>query len=151
MADLALAHERVEGAEGLLEGRRRVVGVGVVEVDAVGPEAAERVLGGRPDRLRREVVQARELADLRRDDDPVAVAPRGHPAAEDRLRLAPRVARHPGGVDVGGVDEVAAGGRVGVEHREGLRLVDRPAEDVAAEAEREDVEVRGADAIHDSG
>ena len=70
----------------------------------------------------------------------VAVAARGHPVADDRLRLAARVAGHPRRVGRRRVDEVAAGGRVGVEHGERGRLVGGPAEHVAAEAEREDVE-----------
>ncbi len=54
VADLSFAHESVERAQRLLERRRGVVGVRVVEVDAVCPEPAERALGRRADRLRRE-------------------------------------------------------------------------------------------------
>ena len=49
---------------------------------------------------------------------------------------------HPARVDVGGVDEVEAGVDEGVEQRERGRLVGRPAEHVAAEAERRDRECR---------
>src|SRR5262249_49057391 len=45
-------------------------------------------------------------------------------------------------------DEVAAGGGVRVEDFEGLLLVGSPAEDVAAQTEREDVEVAAADDRH---
>ena len=121
-----------------------VVEVRVVEVDPVGAQTSERILGGAADGCGRETCEPGHLADLRRDHDVVAVAARGHPAADDRLRTRRRGCRDPGRVRVGGVDEVAAGGRVGVEHGERLRLVDRPAEDVAAEAEREDRELRRA-------
>ena len=92
--------------------------------------------------------RARGFADLGRDDDVVAVAARRQPLADDRLRLAAVVARHPRRVDVGGVDEVAAGRGVGVEHGEGVVAVGGPAEDVAAEAEGEDVEVGAGDQGH---
>ena len=57
----------------------------------------------------------------------------------------PSLPGDPGRVGVGGVDEVAARGGVRVEHGEGLRLVGGPAEDVAAEGEREDLEVGRAE------
>src|SRR5262249_5736863 len=53
-----------------------------------------------------------------------------------------------GHVDVGGVEEVATRGAVGVEHREGLLAARGPAEDVAAEVEAEDVEVGAGDQRH---
>ena len=74
-------------------------------------------------------------------DDVVAVAALGHPGAHDLLRLAARV-------QVGGVDEVAAGGRVGVQHGERLVAVGGPAEHVAAQAERVHVEVGVGDRRH---
>src|SRR6267378_3444658 len=57
------------------------------------------------------------------------------PRPQHGLRFPARVARYPAGVHVGGVDEVAAGLDVGVEH--GLRrlLVRRPPERVAAETQ----------------
>ncbi len=48
------------------------------------------------------------------------------------------MAGDPGGVDIGGVDEGEASVYEGVEDLEGGRLVDGPAEDVAAEGERGD-------------
>ena len=123
-----------------------VVDVGVVEVDAVGAEARERGLGGA-------CGSSPARGPSRPGSLPTFVAttissrlPRArHPVADDRLGLAAAVARRPGRVGVGRVDEVAAGRGVGVEHGERLRLVDRPAEDVAAEAEREDRRVRVAE------
>ena len=66
--------------------------------------------------------------------------PRRHPGAQHGLRLAALVAGRPARVDVGGVDEVAAGLDVGVEHRLRRLLVRRPAERVAAETERGDLQ-----------
>src|SRR5690606_2111005 len=71
----------------------------------------------------------------------IAVLPLAHPAAEDRLRFAARVAGDPGRVRVRRVDEVAAGFRVGVEHGERGLLVGAPSEDVPAEAEGEDLQI----------
>ena len=101
-----------------------------------------------PDGLGAEVLEARHPADLGGHDHAVAVAAGGHPAADDRLRLAAGVARRPSASSVGGVDEVAARRRVRVEDGEGLRLVGSPAEDVAAQAEREDVEVGVCEESH---
>ena len=76
-------------------------------------------------------------ADLGGDHDVVAVAARGHPLADDPLRGA-HVRAH---VRVGGVDEVAAGLDVGVEHGERRVAIRGPAEHVPAEAEPEHVQV----------
>jgi hypothetical protein len=62
------------------------------------------------------------------------------------FRFAAGVARHPARIDVGGVDEIHAGVDPGIEQAEGQRLVDGPAEHVAAEAERRDLEIRAAEA-----
>jgi hypothetical protein len=51
VADLALLDELVERAQGLLERRVGVVGVGVVEVDVVALEALERFGAGSLDVL----------------------------------------------------------------------------------------------------
>jgi len=139
----ALAHELVEGAQRLLERRREVVVVRVVEVEALDAEARERSLRRPPQRIAAQVARP---AGLRRDHDvrlPGSAV--REPRADERLRLPAGVAVDPGGVGVGGVDEVAARRHVGVEHREGLLAVDRPAEDVAAEAERVDGEAGRAE------
>jgi hypothetical protein len=65
---------------------------------------------------------------------------RREPAAEDGLGFAARVAGYPPGVHVGGVDGVEAGVHEDVEQREAARLVDGPAEHVAAEDERGDLQ-----------
>ena len=82
-------------------------------------------------------------ADLRGDHELVAVAAVGHPAPDDRLRAAVLDQ-----VGVGRVDEVAAGGGVGVEDLEGPGFVGRPAEHVAAEADREHVEAGASEGGH---
>src|SRR5690349_24788893 len=50
------------------------------------------------------------------------------------------MARRPRRVHVGGVDEVAAGGEERIEHRMRGGFVGRPAEHVAAEGERRDLQ-----------
>src|SRR3954468_6537764 len=96
------------------------------------------------DRLRAQAADCpTTAADLRGQDDLVAVATRGEPASDDRLGLAVLDE-----VGVRGVDEVAAGGGVGVEDRVGLGLVGGPAEHVGAEAEGEDVEVGSSEDGH---
>ena len=65
--------------------------------------------------------------------------------ADDRLRLAAGVARHPARVHVGGVDEVEAGVDERVEQRKRGGLVGGPAEHVAAEGERRDLEAGSAE------
>ena len=157
-ADLALAHERVERAERLVERRPGVVAVRVVEVDAVDAEAGERRVAAGPDALGREARGERRgrEPDLRRDDHLVATAALVEPRAEDRLGLAALVPGDPRAVDVRGVDEVAARGAVRVEHGEARVAVGRPAEDVAAEAERVDGQIGRAEAstrgrgVHDA-
>jgi hypothetical protein len=61
---------------------------------------------------------------------PLAAA---QPAADDGFRLATAIARHPGRVDVGGIDQVEAGIDEGIKQREGSLLVGAPAKHVAAE------------------
>lgn len=46
----------------------------------------------------------------------------------------------PAGVDIGGVDEIATGGTVGVQDLETSLLVRGPAKRIAAEGERKDLE-----------
>ena len=148
IAHAAGGDELAEGAERLLERRLRVVVVDVVEVDVVAAQASQRRLGAGEDGFAGET---RVRRDLRRDDDAPAVAARGHPVADDRLRFTARVARHPGRVAGGRVDEVAARGGVGVENFEGGRLIGGPAEHVAAQAEREDLDAesfRAAASLH---
>ena len=140
-AHLARLHQLVERADDLLDRHLGLVEVRVVEVDVVGAQAAQGRVGGGLDVDAGQPRVLGVLADLGGDHDVGAVAARLDPLADDGLGLAALVARDPRRVRVGRVEEVAAGGRVRVEHGEGLRLVGGPAEDVAAEGEREDLEV----------
>ena len=108
--------EIAEDRERLFD-RRVVVGVvALVEVDGLDLQAAQAVFDGAGDVRAGEALAVGALphlaADLRGDDDAVAVAARLHPAADDLLRHAAGVVGRPAAVDVGGVDEVAAGGDV---------------------------------------
>jgi len=110
VADLALADEVGEGAEGLLD-----VGVGarpvdLVEVDVVGLEAAQGVFDGADDPAPRAAlpvgVVAHGAVELGGEDDVVAASLDGF--SDDLFGFA-------SGVDVGGVDEVDAGVEGGVD------------------------------------
>jgi hypothetical protein len=81
------------------------------------------------------------LADLRRDDELVAVAAQLLPLADEALRVTTGVAGDPRRVAVGGVDEVAAARDERVEDVERGLPVGRPPEHVAAEVQREDGQV----------
>src|SRR5688572_12110558 len=75
---------------------------------------------------------ASEVADLGGNDHAPAVTSAVHPAADDRFGFSADVAGNPRGV----------GGGVGVEHRKRLGgFVAGPAKNIAAQAEREDVQV----------
>ncbi|MBM7806914.1 hypothetical protein JOD57_002751 [Geodermatophilus bullaregiensis] len=142
---LARPHELVEGGERLLQRRRLVVVVRVVEVDAVGPQVAQRALGGLADLPGGEGVRLLLRRGLGGHEHPVAQAPVGHPPAEDLLGAAVPV--HLGGVDEGAQ---GAGHGVGeaVEDRVGRRLVGGPAEDVATQAEVADGQVGPGELRH---
>src|SRR5215467_15793298 len=88
------------------------------------------------------------LADLGGDDQIVAAAPPGQPAADDRLRFAAFTAVGPLWVGIGGIDEVPARAGISVEDREGCFLVGGPAEHVAAQAERKHLQVCVTDPLH---
>ena len=147
-AHLARADERVEGVEVLLLRHVLVVVVGVVEVDAVRPQPAQRVVARRRDVRRAQSLARRQRRHLGRQHDVVAAPARREPLADDRLGLAARVAGHPPHVGVGGVDEVPAACRERVEHGERGVAVGRPAEDVGAQAEPGDLDAAGSDGCH---
>src|SRR3546814_9024214 len=69
---------------------------------------------------------------------------RAQPAADDGLGLAAAVARHPGGVRIGGIDGIEAVFDEGVEDVEAGGLVQGPAEDVAAQDQRGDLKAGAA-------
>src|SRR5262249_43050286 len=88
------------------------------------------------------------LADLGGDDQIVAAAPPGHPAADDRLRLAAFTAVGPLWVGIGGIDEVPARAGISVEDREGCFLAGGPAKHAAAQAERNHLQGCVTDPLH---
>jgi hypothetical protein len=116
--------------------------VRVVEIDVVGAETREARVGRRGDRARGETAELGVLAHLGRDHDIRSVARVRHPSADDRLGLATRIARNPGGVGIGRVDQVSPAGDEGVEHGPRRRLVARPAERVAPESQGKNGEIR---------
>ena len=132
----------------LLERRRGVVAMRLVEVDVVGLQPLQRVLDGAHDvgPAARPLLIRRHLhAALGGDDHLRAVAAGLEPVADDGLALAAAVAGLPSRIDVGGVDAVEAGADKGVEQRERGLLVRRPAEHVAAEDERRDLQSASAE------
>jgi hypothetical protein len=119
--------------------------VRVVEVDRVDAEPAEAGLDAAADAVARRALRGLVRADLGGDDEVVGAATRREPAADDLLGLAAGVAGLPRGVDVGGVDEVAARCDVGVEELERGGLVGGPAEDVAAEGQGQHLQAAGSE------
>ena len=120
--------------------------MGEVDVDVIGLETPQRIVDGRRDVRRRQPRARAELADFRREHDPMALAALLEPLADDRLRFAALMPVDPGGIDVRGIDEIQAVIDERIEDRERRALVGGPAEHVAAEDERRDFQFRCADA-----
>src|SRR6185312_7877734 len=110
--NLALADQLIDGRQSLLQRRRRVWLVQVVNVDMVGLQTAETFFDLELNGLARKPNILRLLAHLDADfgsqDD--LIAPTAQKSAYDRLRGT-------GVVDIGGVDEVDAALEAGVDHR----------------------------------
>ena len=139
---LPAAHERVERAERLLERRRLVGEVQLVEVDAIGAEPAQRVVA-RPGDVRRARATLALVVDRAAElgGDQRFVAPTGEGPAEELL--AERSA-----VDVGGVEQRDARVERGVDDRLRRGLVDPAAEVVAAETDDRRVEGTDGTSLH---
>ena len=152
VADLALADEVVEGVEGLFDGGGRVEGVQVVDVDVVGVEALEgaarerldEVVAGGADVVGADVAAAE--GGLGGEEDVFALEV-GDGFAEDGFAVAV-------GVDVGGVEEVAAGFHADVDEVGGFFVLGGApgfeelvgaAEGAGAEAELGDFEAGAAE------
>src|SRR5580700_6942043 len=131
--------------DGLLELGLRVVAVRVQQIELLDPEPLQAVVDALVDVVGAE---AAERSDLGREHQLVTVPARREPVADHGLGLASDVALGPDGVRIGGVDEVAAGRDVRVEHRERLLLVGRPTERVRAEAQLEHAQVGSVDRSH---
>ena len=114
-----------------------------IEVDRFDLQALQRLLDGLGDvgggKVRAPLPHVG--ADLGDDHDLVAVAARLHPPADDGFRFAALVAGHPARIDIGRVDGIETGVGETVENVEGGLLVGRPAEHVAAQHQRGDVEI----------
>jgi hypothetical protein len=113
----------------------------LVEIDAVGLEALQRILDGLRDVFAREpLLAAGHLhADLGGEHELLAPsAAQRDPVADDGLRFAARIAGRPLRIDVGRIHQVEAVPGERVEQPERGRLVHRPAEHVPSEGERRD-------------
>ncbi|MBP2480371.1 hypothetical protein J3A72_000663 [Stenotrophomonas sp. PvP093] len=110
--------------------------MGLVQIDHVGLQAAQRILDGRIDVVRGQAGAFGPLGHLGRQHHLVALAAAGKPLADQRLRFAAGIARHPGRIHIGGVDQVEAGVDEGIEQGEAGLLIGAPAEHVATEGER---------------
>jgi len=146
-AHLAFADQLGVGRKCLLQRRGRVVVVRLVQVDVVGLQPAQRVLHRLPNVGPRQAdpAVAHVLADLGGQHDALALAAAPQPLADHRFALAAHVAGHPARVDVGRVHQVEAGVDECVEQRERGRRVRCPAEHVAAEGQRSDLQAAAAE------
>jgi hypothetical protein len=159
-ADLAHFPQRLECAQALGQRDILIVLVLVIEVDAIDAEARQRRVACSHDDVRIErgdIFSVDDLAieepDLGRDHDLLALAALFQPAADHTLALAALMPRHPGRIDVRGIDHRPAGVDEGVKDGEARLLVGRPVEDVAAERQRRDFDPAVADfaLLHHSG
>ena len=140
-----MAHQVGQRTQGLFDRYQRVDPVHLVQVDVIDVESAQTVLACLHDPAARQAFSlplrasmigerfAHRTPNFCRDDHAVSVAALLHPPADDFLGDSsgiwwPAFIRGPGAVDVGGVDEVAAGFVVGIHHFECAGFVDRPSE-----------------------
>ena len=139
VADLAGAHQVVERAQGLLDRRHRVEGVELVEVDVIGPQAAEALL----DRVDQVEPRGADVVGARAD----AEGPLGgdeHPVAAALDRLAEDLLGQPARIDVGRVEHRQPGVEADVHQPRGLGdVAGAPGlEELAAAAERAGAEAQ---------
>jgi hypothetical protein len=137
VADLALTHQRTHGVDRLLERRRGIVEMQVVEIDVAGLQARKTLLRAAQEPAPADAAAIgagwrQPRAHLGSDDPRIAVAPDG--AADDLLRATPAVG-------VGRVDEVDAGLARLLRDAVGLGFVRLVAEHHRTEAERRNQEV----------
>ena len=155
VADFAGADEPVEGLENFFDGRHRVEGVELIDIDVVGLQAAETGVDGIEQVIARgaDIVGAGAHPEgaLGGDDDFLAAALES--MAEDFFG-------HAGGVDVAGIKHVGAGfdadideaagfGGIGVSH--GAEELIAATEAAGAEAEDGDFEAGSAEEAGGSG
>ena len=144
--NLAVTQELLVGAQRLLHAQRGIVPMREVDVDVIGTQSLQGVLhrlqyvcGGQA-LLRRPHLPAHLCC----DQYVVAAPTTGEPVADDGLRLPATVARHPHRIHIGGVDEIAAAGNVGIQHCVGAALIGGPAEHIAAQHEGKNLQARPA-------
>lgn len=148
VTDLPVADQVIQCAERLLDRRGRVEIVQPVDVDVVGLQTPQRVLQLLHDRLPAGsaavwVVLVQVAEELRPDHDPVAQrGPAREVVADDLLGVAV-------GVDVGGVDRVAAPAQIGSQDVRGLLWAAAPTviltEGHRAQREGADAQTRAAE------
>src|SRR4029079_12376607 len=127
---------------GLFRRSHFVVEMGLVEIDVIGLQTPQRRLAFAQDIFFAQAAPfAHVFADLGRDQHLVALAAFPQPVADDRFRLAPRMARDPARIAVRRVDGVEARVDEGVKDLERCRLVDIPAENIATEHQRRKVQI----------
>src|SRR5689334_13439376 len=151
--DLALRDELLHRLPDLVPGRVPVDVVHLVEIDAIGAQAAEALVARAPDVVRGEPAVVRPFAHLRvdlgREDDSVpSRRVLREPAPDDLLRDA--LAGLPA-VDVGRVEEVDAGVERAIHDREAVGLARERPEVHRAEAEAAHAQTGTAetDVVHD--
>src|SRR5579862_5247330 len=130
-------------AQRLFERRFRIVLVRLVEVDVIGLQSPQRILDGAKDiRFRQPFLARTHLhPDLGRDDDLAPVVGPLHPVTDDGFRFSALVPGGPAGINVGGIDEIESSAGEAVEYGKRRLLISRPAEDVAAQAKRRNIEI----------
>jgi len=134
VADLSRRQQVVHGTQSLLQRRRRIVEVEVVDIDVVGVEAAEAVIDGAVQPFAPQPPHVGILAHL---DHRVGDLGRQHPAVAVLAdQLSDDALGGTEGIGVGGVDEVDAGVAPCLDDPLGCVLEDLVAEHHGAEADR---------------
>ena len=90
------------------------------------------------------------LADLGGHQYLVSFSAPGQPSAQDDLGFAAGVARRPGRVDIGGVNQVSPGFDVGIEDPVAGLLIAGPSKGVSAKHQGEDIRIGIAKLCHES-
>src|SRR3984957_4473933 len=124
--------QAIECGGGLLQRRRSVVDVSLVQIDDVSVQPSERALNRGLKVAARQAPSVRSRhAQLGGDDHlPAPPTSLSEPGADDRLRFPRGV---PGGIYIRGIDQVEAALDERVEQTEYCGLIDCPAEDITAE------------------
>src|SRR6516162_9515536 len=115
----------------------------LVEIDVMSLEAPERALDRCQNMsLRKALLTAHLHTHLGRNDDACAISAAFHPVSDYGFGFATLMPWDPCRIYVGGIDEIKSRPNKGVEQLNRSFLVDRPAEDVPAEAKWVDFQAR---------